>query len=65
MLTGHVTEIGPTVDFLDAIAFDPPTFPPNPARAVPTLSQAAFVVMAVLLTAVALYQMRRRRARAS
>ena len=60
VLSGHVTEIGPTVDFLDAIAFDPPTFPPSPARAVPTLSQAAFVAMAVLLTAVALYRMRRR-----
>ena len=59
VVTGHVTEVGPTVDFLDAIAFDPPTFPPDTVRGLPTLSQAAFVAMAVLLTAVALYQMRR------
>jgi len=63
VLTGHVTEIGPTVDFLDAIAFDPPSFPPDPPRPLPTLSQAAFVAMAALLTAVALYQVPRRGAR--
>ena len=66
-VTGHVTEIGQTVPFLDAIAFDPPTFPPEPvpATAVPTLSEVAFVVMALLLTAVALSRMRRRGVRAS
>lgn len=59
LLTGHVTEVGSTADFLDAIAFDPPTFPSDVTAAVPTLSHVAFVVMAVLLTAIALYQMRR------
>ena len=58
--TGHVTEIGPTADFLDAIAWDPPTFPASAAIAVPTLSGVAFTAMATLLVGVAMYQVRRR-----
>jgi hypothetical protein len=58
---GHVTIVGPSMPFGDAIAFDPPTFPVV-ALSVPTLSELAFGVMALLLTAVAFYQMRRRRA---
>jgi len=61
--SGNVTELGPSVPFGDAIAFDPPVFPavelPSP---IPTLSELAFGVMALLLTAVAVYQIRRRRA---
>ncbi|MGH7340897.1 MAG: hypothetical protein ACREKH_10450, partial [Candidatus Rokuibacteriota bacterium] len=49
--TGNVTEVGATADFLDAIAFDPPAFPASVAVPVPTLSEAAFAVMALLLTA--------------
>lgn len=61
--TGHVTEIGPTASFLDAIAFDPPSFPAPPPAPVPTLSGLMFVMMAVLLGATALYHVRRRAAR--
>jgi hypothetical protein len=61
-VTGAVTVLGPTVDNLDAIVFDPPTFPAiAPPSPIPTLSQLAFVVMALLLTAVALHRMRRAR----
>jgi hypothetical protein len=60
LLTGHVTEIGPTMPFGDAIAFDPPVFAPGPPEAIPTLSEVAFGVMAGLLAAIALYQMWRR-----
>jgi hypothetical protein len=60
---GHVTELGPTIAQGDAIAFDPPVVPaidlPN---SVPTLSELAFGSMALLLTAVALYRIRRQRA---
>jgi hypothetical protein len=60
-----VTVIGPTVDQLDAIAFDPPNFPSSPAPVpVPTLSELAFVAMAALLAAIALSRMRRRGVRA-
>ena len=57
---GHVTELGPTTELGDALAFDPPVFPaldlPNP---VPTLSALAFGAMALLLTAIAVYRIRR------
>jgi hypothetical protein len=57
-----VTVIGPTVNQLDAIAFDPPNFPASPAALpVPTLSELAFAAMAALLAAVALFRMRRLR----
>jgi hypothetical protein len=62
--TGHVTVLGPSLLFGDAIAFDPPSFPAiaDPV-AVPTLSDLAFVVMAGVLAAVAFYGLRRRSAR--
>lgn len=63
IVTGHVTELGPTIPLGDALAFDPPTFPASPPAPVPTLSDVAFGVMALLLTAGALYRISRRRAR--
>jgi hypothetical protein len=57
--TGHVTQLGPTIEFGDALAFDPPTFPDGPAP-IPTLSELSFGMMAVLLAAIALYRMRPR-----
>jgi hypothetical protein len=59
--TGHVTVLGPSVNFGDAIAFDPPSFPASPALvSVPALSDVGFAVMAALLAAVAVHQVRRR-----
>jgi hypothetical protein len=61
--SGHVTEIGRTIDQGDAIAFDPPVIPDLPITiSVPTLSEVAFAAMAVLLTAVAVYRLRRQHA---
>lgn len=63
LVTGHVVELGPTIFLGDALAFDPPTFPASPAAPIPTLSELAFAVLASLLTAVAVYRLRRRRPR--
>lgn len=64
LATGHVTELGPTIPLGDALAFDPPTFPPGPPSAltpVPTLSELGFALLALLLMAIALYRIRHRR----
>jgi hypothetical protein len=61
-VSGTLTVLGPTVDNMDAIVFDPPSFPAiAPPTPIPTLSELAFIAMALLLTAVALHQMRRAR----
>jgi hypothetical protein len=54
--TGHVVELGPTISLGDALAFDPPTFPASPPEAIPTLSELAFVGLALLLAAVGVYR---------
>jgi hypothetical protein len=61
--TGHVTQLGLSVLFGDAIAFDPPSFPPapTPLARIPTLSDLGFAVMAALLAVVAIYHVQRRR----
>jgi hypothetical protein len=62
--SGAVTGVGRTIDAADAIAFDPPSFPPAPlVTSIPTMSEVGFAVMAALLAAVALLRMRRRSAR--
>lgn len=62
--TGHVTVLGQSLVAGDAIAFDPPSFPPSPAAlAVPALSDLGFAILAALLAAVAIHQVRRRSAR--
>jgi hypothetical protein len=55
-VTGAISRLGPSIDRLDAIAFELEPIPP-----IPTLSDAAFVVLAGSLAAVALYRMRRAR----
>jgi len=60
---GHVVELGPTIFLGDALAFDPPTFPASPPEPIPTLSELAFAGLALLLTAVGVYHMRRGRLR--
>lgn len=59
IVTGHVTELGPTIPLGDALAFDPPSFPADPPNPIPTLSEVAFAGMALLLIAVAVYRIRR------
>lgn len=61
LTTGHVTDLGPTIPLGKALAFDPPTFPPDPATAVPTLSELGFALLASPLIAVAVYRIRHRR----
>ena len=60
--TGHVSVLGQSINFGDAIAFDPPSFPTLPAATVPipTLSDVGFGVMVALLAVIAIHQMRRR-----
>lgn len=52
--TGQATVLGDSVSRLDAIAF-------GPVEAIPTMSEVAFVALALLLTGIALYQIRRQR----
>jgi hypothetical protein len=60
--TGHVTVLGLSLLAGDAIAFDPPSFPAIPSiLPVPALSDLGFAIMAALLAAVAIHQVRRRR----
>lgn len=56
--TGDVTVLGNTVNRLDAIACDVAV---APVQAIPTLSEVAFVALALLLTGIAFYQIRRQR----
>jgi hypothetical protein len=60
LATGHVVELGPTIFLGDALAFDPPGFPASPPDPIPTLSELAFAVLALLLTAVGVSRIRRR-----
>ena len=60
---GHITELGRTIDHADGLAFDPPVIPALVLpSAIPTLSEVTFAAMAVLLTAIAVYRIGRRRA---
>jgi hypothetical protein len=58
--TAVITDLGPSVNMLDAIAFDGAPAPAAAVVPVPTLSQWALIIMAVLLAGAAMMVVRRR-----
>ncbi len=59
--TGVITDLGPSVNQLDAITFDAAAAPPASIEPIPTLSQSALILTALLLVAVAAMRLRRPR----